>query len=72
MFECIAVPTMLYGTHTNRSTVVDMKCLRAICGVIVRGIKVREECGLKECIGLKVLKSIKECFCKILLVTPGS
>lgn len=60
MFESIVVPTMLYGSETwalkaeerRRIEVVELKCLRAICGVTRydrwRNDRVREVCGLRN------------------------
>ena len=59
MYESIVVPTVLYGCETwclnarerKKVDVMEMKCLRSICGVRlvdrVRNERVRERCGIK-------------------------
>ena len=74
MYEVIVVPSMIYGSETwnmsasdrARLEVVEMKCLRGICGLTrlerVRNVDIRTRCELGVSIGIKVEKNILRWF----------
>ena len=74
MYESIVVPGMLYGSETwamsardrSRLEVVEMKCLRSICGVTrmdrLRNEYIRNRCDLKNGIGVKVERNVLRWF----------